>query len=157
MVVNAPAKRAVPDTRWRLVSSLTALVRVMPGSSTISDAMITVLRLSGATRVETAIATVPASSPASASSASDSRGRREARMSSAPISRPIMPAVAMSSHGNRSRPATAADASPKPSNCIARPRQVAGRESARSASRPLAICIRPAITSSAMRSASHSL
>ena len=49
IVVTAPAKRAVPETRCWLVSSLTALVSAMPGSSTISEAMITVLRLSGAT------------------------------------------------------------------------------------------------------------
>ncbi len=157
MVVSAPAKRAVPDTRWRLVSSFTALVKAMPGSSTISEAMITVLRLSGATKPETAIATAPATSPASASEASDRRGRFCATMSSKPISRPITPAVAMSSHGRRNSPATAAEAMPKPSSCIALPRQPAGRSSARKASRPAAIWTRPAITSSAMRSTSHSL
>ena len=67
IVVSAPANRAVPDTRCRLVSSFTALVSVMPGSSTMSAAMTTVLRFSGPTRLATAMATMPATTPAIAS------------------------------------------------------------------------------------------
>ena len=157
MVVSAPANRAVPDTRWRLVSSFIALVNAMPGSNTISDAMITVLRLSGASRLATAIATEPATSPATASEASCRRGRDCATKSSRPSNKPMMPAVPMSSHGRRSNPATAAEASPNPNTCIARQRTDGGSANVRSATRPAATSSSPAITCSAMRSASHSL
>ena len=50
-VVTAPANRPVPDIRCWLVSSLTALVNAKPGSSTTSEAMITVFWFSGATRL----------------------------------------------------------------------------------------------------------
>ena len=129
----------------------------MPGSSTINDAMITVLRLSGAMNVATAMATKPASIAAIASPASFSRGRLRDARSSRPISNPVQPAVAMSSHGSRSKPATAAAARPKPNTCSALPRQRSGRSSARSAAWPSASPSVPAMTSSAMRSASHSL
>ena len=108
IVVNAPAKRAVPDTQCWLASSLTALVSDMPGSSTTSEAMITVLRFSAPTKVATTVATRPASSAASASAASRLAGRLSVTMPSRPISRPMTPAVAMSSHGSFHMPATPA-------------------------------------------------
>ncbi len=46
-VVTAPARRAVPETQCWLASSLKALVSDIPGSSTTSEAMITVLRFNG--------------------------------------------------------------------------------------------------------------
>ncbi len=49
-VTIAPAKRAVPVTSWPVASSVTAVVSVSPGISTISAAMTTVWIDSGATK-----------------------------------------------------------------------------------------------------------
>ncbi|MNV32120.1 hypothetical protein D3C71_1234470 [compost metagenome] len=108
IVVTAPANRAVPETQCWLASSLTALVSDIPGSSTTSEAMITVLRFSAPMKEATSVATEPASSAANASLASRVAGRRSVYMPMTPISRPITPAVAISSHGSFHRPATPA-------------------------------------------------
>ena len=83
IVVSAPAKRAVPDTRCWLVSSLTALVSAMPGSSTISDGDdhgVQVERRDEAGDQRSRRSRRP--SPAIASQASCSRGRRDEACSS---------------------------------------------------------------------------
>ena len=129
----------------------------MPGSSTISDAMITVLRLSGAMKLATRMATKPATSAEIASLASFICGRRAISSPSTPMMTPISPAVAMSSHGSRHSPATAAAARPDAKICIARQRTLGVRSSARSAVWPWAMLISPIDTASAMRSASLSL
>src|SRR3546814_6012787 len=89
IVLIAPAKRAVPEIRFWLVSSLTALVSDMPGISTISAAITTVLRLSGPTNLATRIATVAASIAEIASLASRRRGRVADTQSTTPTSSPI--------------------------------------------------------------------
>ncbi len=76
IVVSAPAKRAVPETQCWLASSLTALVKAMPGSSTTSEAMITEFWFSGPMKLATSTATKPASIAASASLASRVATRR---------------------------------------------------------------------------------
>ena len=153
----APAKRAMPETRFWLVSSLTALVKAMPGISTISDEMITVLRFSGPIQLATTTAIIPANIAAIASLASLSRGRSRVAQSSTPSSRPVTPAVAISSHGSRHSPATAAADSPNARIEMVLPRQRPGRSSARSAAWPASRSSVPAITASATRSTSHNL
>ena len=156
-MVNAPAKRAVPDIQCWLESSLTALVSIRPGNNTTSEAMITEFRFNGPMKAATSTATKPANSAESASLASRVASRRSAYRVNTPISTPMKPAVAISSQGSRHSPATAAEVRPNENAMNALSRRRIGRSSWRSAVCPWAMLIWPLATASAIRSAAASL
>ena len=143
--VSAPAKRAVPDTSCRLVSSDTAVVRLRPGISTIKAAMMTFCSDSVARKADTA------------SWASDQRGRPWLSSVSTPIIMPRLAAATRSAQPVlRISPVTEAEASPKLRIAQGRAKRLPGRSSARIATSPSAMSRRPASTSSAMPSAAAS-
>ena len=156
-IISAPAKRAVPDTRCWADSSLTALVSIRPGISTISEATITVLKAIGSMKVATTAASRVATRAAMASRASFRRGRSLASTAMAPITSPIRPAVSTPGRAAPSRAATAPAERPKLSAASTRARAGSGRSSARSAATPAARSWRPSSTSSVIASVAASL
>ena len=155
-IISAPANRAVPDISCWLDSSLTALVSIRPGISTISEATITVLSDSGSMKVATAAASSVAISAAIASSPSARRGRPAPSTYSTPISVPMVALVITSAQPVLSRPATAAAESPKLSAVSTSARRCEGRSRSRSAAYPDSRSSLPASTSSAMASVAAS-
>ena len=152
-VVNAPAKRVVPEVNCRLASSDTAVVRVMPGISTMSAAITTLCKVSGST-VATAEASRVATNAARASCASPQDGRPSLKIVSQPISTPSTAAVARSAQPVfGSRPVTEAEARPKLKIASGFAYARGGRSSARMAASPLAMSRLPTTTSSAIASA----
>src|SRR6185312_548804 len=75
IVAAAPAKSATPEARCWLVSSRTALVSDMPGTSTISADSTTSFSANGSSQALTIVAMKVATSAAIASLAADRRGR----------------------------------------------------------------------------------
>ena len=155
-IISAPANLAVPDTSCWLDSSLTALVSIRPGISTISEATITVLSDSGSMKVATAAASSVAMSAAIASRPSARRGRPAASTYITPITVPMVALVTTSAQPALSSAATAAAERPKLSAVRASARRRGGRSSALSAAKPDTRSSLPASTSSAMASVAAS-
>ena len=150
--VSAPAKRVVPVTNCCVASSVTAVVSVSPGMSTINAETITVCNESGATKWAKAVASVVATSAAMASLAAARCGRVMLMSTIHPMISPSANATAMSSQPVPSSPATAAEASPNAPTSCARCPLVTGRSSERMASHAACTLSRSVITSSAIRS-----
>ena len=86
-IVRAPTSRAVPETRLRVDSSVTAIVSVSPGTRKITPPRITVSTPSGVTD-PSAIASSATTIPATNSSTRAYSRRRRARSHSTPTSTP---------------------------------------------------------------------
>ena len=111
-VITAPAKRATPEIKCCVDNSRTAVVRLTPGIRTIKLASTTDFTSIGTNHALTTVATNVASNAEIASKLALSRGRPSEIIANAPVTRPIPPAAARSTHDACRIAATAADAMP---------------------------------------------
>jgi hypothetical protein len=145
----------VPATRCWVESSVTAVVNVSPGISTMIEAIRTERTFSGTNDDAISDAKNMARNAATASNEGAKFDRRSATRASRPISRPMLPAASTSAELPLSKAATVAPAMPKLSTCKPTPFTDKPVRSARSSANPSVMPICCASTRSAMASTSH--